>query len=76
MHPLISDASDLSEAELENKILKLNKAYFITHNDQTRQQIILALDTYKIALEEKRVEARKKQQENGDSDLDNLINIS
>ena len=76
MHPLINDASELTEAELENKILKLNKAYFFTHNEETRQQIILALDTYKIALQEKQIAERRKQQENGDNDLDNLINIS
>jgi hypothetical protein len=76
MHPLINDASNLTEAELENKILKLNKAYFVTHNEETRQQIILALDTYKIALQEKRIAERRKQQENGDNDLDSLINIS
>lgn len=76
MHPLINDASELTEVELENKIIKLNKAYFVTHNEDTRRQIILALDTYKIALEEKRVENRKKQQENGDNGLDSLINIS
>ena len=76
MHPLINDLHDLSEAELEEKIFKLNKAYHITHNEETRHQIILALDTYKIALEEKRIESRKNQQQNGDSDLDNLINVS
>jgi hypothetical protein len=76
MHPLVNDVSNLTEAELENKIIKLNKAYFVTHNDQLRQQIILMLDTYKIALEEKRIAARKNQQENGDNDLDSLINIS
>lgn len=76
MHPMINDADDLTEPQLEEKIHKLNKAYFITQNDETRQQIILALDTYKIALEEKRMIARRKEQDNGDSDLDNLINVS
>jgi hypothetical protein len=76
MHPLINDLDDLTEAELEERIFKLNKTYHITPNEQTRHQIILALDSYKIALEEKRLAAKKIQQENGDSDLDNLINIS
>jgi hypothetical protein len=78
MHPLINDASQLSESELEEKIFKLNRVYHITSNEQTRHQIILALDTYKIALEEKRLEQKKLQQEQnqGNSDLDNLINVS
>ena len=78
MHPLINDANQLSESELEEKILKLNRVYHITSNEQTRHQIILALDTYKIALEEKRLEQKKLQQEQnqGNSDLDNLINVS
>lgn len=77
MHPLINDIDHLTETELEEKILKLNRAYHITTNEQTRHQIILALDTYKIALEEKRIENKKRQQENnGDDSLDNLINIS
>ena len=76
MHPLINDIDHLTEAELEEKIFKLNKAYHITYNEETRHQIILALDTYKIALEEKRTAQRKLQQQNGDNDLDNLINVS
>jgi len=78
MHPLINDANQLSESELEEKIFKLNRVYHITSNEQTRHQIILALDTYKIALEEKRQEQKKLQQEQnqGNSDLDNLINVS
>lgn len=76
MHPLIDDSTSLSDAQLEEKIQKLNKAYFVTPNEQVRHQIILMLDTYKIALEERRIAARQAQQENGDNDLDNLINIS
>jgi len=78
MHPLINDANQLSESELEEKIFKLNRVYHITSNEETRHQIILALDTYKIALEEKRLEQKKLQQEQnqGNSDLDNLINVS
>ena len=73
---MINDLSDLSENEIEEKIFKLNKAYHITSNEETRHQIILALDTYKIALEEKRMQARKIQQETGESGLDDLINVS
>ena len=78
MHPLINDVDALTEAELEEKIFKLNKVYHITSNEQTRHQIILALDTYKIALQEKRIAQKRLQetQDKGNSDLDNLINVS
>jgi hypothetical protein len=77
MHPFINDAHTLTEAELEEKIHKLNRIYFITSNEETRHQLILALDTYKIALQEKRIENQKKNQEGPDENgLDNLINIS
>ena len=41
-------------------------------------KIVLALDTYKIALEEKRREAKKveENQQDGENGLDNLIKVS
>lgn len=77
MHPLINDAHLLSINEIEDKIFKLNKAYHICQNAETRQQIILALDTYKITLEEKRIEQKNIESQNSDDNgLDNLINVS
>jgi len=77
MHPLINDAHTLSINEIEDKILKLNKAYHICQNQETRQQIILALDTYKIALQDKQLEQKKLENENSDdSGLDSLIKVS
>ena len=77
MHPFINDAHTLTETELEEKIHKLNRIYFIASNEETRHQLILALDTYKIALQEKRIENQKKNQQGPDENgLDNLINIS
>ena len=77
MDPLINNAHDLSINEIEEKIFKLNKVYHICHNDETRQQIILALDTYKLALQDKQLEQKKAENENSDdSGLDNLIKVS
>lgn len=76
MHPLVNDLSELSDNELEEKILKLNKAYF-TASEEVRHQIILLLDTYKIEAEVRRT--KKMTQNNIDNDnnsLDNLINVS
>jgi hypothetical protein len=76
-HPGIVDLSEFTDVQLEEKLLKLNRYYFITENQGVRQQMLLVIDTYKIELEERRAAAKKKQQEeNGDNDLDSLINIS
>ena len=78
MHPYITDADTLTEAELEEKIFKLNRIYYQTPNPDVKNQIVLALDTYKIALEEKRREAKKveENQQDGENGLDNLIKVS
>lgn len=65
---------ELTTNELEQKILKLNGVYFMTENDNVRQQIILMLDTYKLELEARRVKEKLEQQR--DNGLDDLINVS
>jgi len=64
--------------KIRNKknLQKLNSVYFITENEDVRHQIILLLDTYRLELDERRVRARLKQQQNGNNGLDNLIKIS
>lgn len=79
MHPGTGDLTELTDNELEDKILQLNRYYFIATNDEVRQQIILLLDDYKLEIENRRIEERKRQQENsenGETGLDGLINIS
>jgi len=76
MHPHIQDLKDLTDTQLEQKLMRLNSMYFVTENPDVRQQMILIMDTYKIELEERRTAAKVKQQESGDNDLDNLINVS
>jgi hypothetical protein len=76
MHPIPPNIKDLNDSQVENQILKLNSLYFMTEDENVRHQIILLLDTFKIELEERRYAAKKKQEQNGDNDLDSLINIS
>lgn len=75
MHPNAKDLSEVSNQELEKKILKLNGMYFMTNDDHVRQQMILLLDTYKLELEERKLQ-QKKSIEEPKSDLDKLINVS
>jgi hypothetical protein len=74
IHPNV-DTDSLSIRELEEKIYKLNASYFVTENQELRQQMLLLIDTFKLALEDKQLEL-KKQKENKNDDLDNLINVS
>lgn len=76
IHPNLGDLSDLTVNELEQKVLRLNSVYFMTQDESVRHQIILLIDSYKIELEQRRMQQRKEEQENGNSDLDNLINVS
>ena len=76
MHPGIEDLKELTDVQIEQKLSKLNSIYFITDNESVRHQMILLIDTYKIELEERRVRAKLKQQEQGKDDLDSLIRVS
>ena len=79
MHPLFENTQSLSDSELEEKIMQLNRKYFQTQNPQVQHQISLLLDDYKLELEARRQRQKleqEKQQENGESGLDNLIKVS
>ena len=77
IHPHEQDLKEFTDAQIEQKLLKLNHMYFMTENDHVRQQMILLIDGYKLELEERRASAKLKQmQENDDNDLDSLINVS
>jgi len=79
MHPLFENTQSLSDSELEEKVMQLNRKYFQTQNLQVRDQISMLLDDYKLELEARRQRqklAQEQQQENGESGLDNLIKVS
>jgi hypothetical protein len=77
MHPFMDNLSDFNDAQLEEKISKLNRVYFVTENEDVRQQIILSLDTLKLELEARRARQRQQLLQDGDDNgLDDLINIS
>ena len=78
MHPLVENTQSLSDSELEEKVMQLNRKYFQTQNLQVRDQISLLLDSYKLELEARRQRQKlaQQQQENDESGLDNLIKVS
>lgn len=76
MHPLIQDTAELKISELENRISDLTRKYFSTANPELRSQIVLALDTYKMALASRQQEEYEKMIQSRDKDLDKLIKVN
>ena len=76
MHPLVNDFSHLKDSEVENKIGELTRKYFMTHNVEIRNQIVMLLETYKEEAGNRRRAALEKMMENRDKSLDKLINVS
>lgn len=73
--PLSEDLSNLTLPQLEQKVAELSRKYFATSNPQLQLQIATFIDIYKQEIKIK-VSKEKQQLNNGDNDLDSLINIS
>jgi hypothetical protein len=77
MHPFMDNLNSFTDSQLEEKIAKLNKVYFVTQNEDVRHQVILSLDTLKLELESRRAAQRVQLLDDSDENgLDSLINIS
>lgn len=79
MHPLLENTQSLSDNDIEEKVMQLNRKYFQTQNPQVRNQISILLDDYKLELESRRAKQKleaQQNQENGEEGLDNLIKVS
>jgi|TARA_B110000977_G_scaffold160285_1_gene204610 hypothetical protein len=76
-NPLVDSFTVLSDAEVEQKMLELQRKYFMSANPQVQSQITAILDMY---LEENRSRRAKQyvqqQEQNGEKGLDSLINVS
>ena len=74
-HPFSEDTSNLRVNQLYEKINELSKKYFQSNNPQVKQQIQTFIDYYKLEVRQKEAAEKKKAEENGEIDLDKLINI-
>ena len=72
-HPLSDDFKNLSDTELLKKHDDLTKKYWMSTNEQVKDQIVMLLDDVRLEQESRRF-AQKKQEEDKNN-LDNLINI-
>ena len=78
LNPLVDSLTDLSINELEDKIVVLQRRYFMTANLGVQSQITNFLEIYKEELHTRQMieYQRQKDQDNSGSGLDNLINVS
>ena len=76
-NPLVDSFAQLNDAEVENKMLELQRKYYMTHNPQVQDQIATILDMYREEARARRAKQYQQQQEqNGENGLDNLIKVS
>ena len=78
LNPLVDSLADLSVTELEDKVVVLQRRYFMTSNPGVQQQIQNFLEIYQEEVQTRRaIESnRQKNSENGETGLDKLINVS
>jgi hypothetical protein len=78
LNPLVDSLEGFSITELENKIVELQRKYFMTANPQVQAQIANILQIYKEEAHTRRAieYQRQRDQENGGKGLDSLINVS
>ncbi len=76
MHPLIGDLASLKDSDVENKINDLSRKYFMSPNPLLREQIVLALNTYKEELAKRRSKELEKMMSGQGKDIDKLIKVN
>lgn len=80
INPLIDNLSEYTDAQLEEKIIDLQRKYFQTRNLQVQSQIANILEIYKNEIQVRRALEAQRQREqlenDGEEGLDSLINIS
>lgn len=77
-NPLLEDLTQLTLAELDEKISSLSRKYWMTTNPSVQQQIAVTLDQLKqeARIKQAQQNTANNNGEKDDKDLDNLINIS
>lgn len=74
-HPFEGNLSDLKDAEVEQRLLELNKKYFQAYR-LGKPELLTQLATFvTIYKEELRKRHLAKMKDNLDGDLDQLINV-
>lgn len=73
-HPLEQDLTELKDAEIEQKLIELNKKYYTAARVGSRD-LLTQLSTF-ITIYRQELSKRNAQKlKNGNDDLDQLINV-
>ena len=75
-NPLVDDFSELTDVQIDEKIVELGRKYWMTRNPDVQAQIYTILEMYKQESRARQARAYQQSQQNGNDDLDNLINVS
>jgi hypothetical protein len=71
-HPLEENLDNYTTPQLEERYSSLSKKFFMTRNPEVQNQMATLIEMYRLELRSRYA----KEQQNGDKDLDNLINVS
>lgn len=77
IHPFLPDLSNLSDKELDEKILDLGKKYWqaVRFSPSVSNQVVLLLESYKSEQQNRLQTKIAKSKENGEDSLNDLINV-
>ncbi len=75
-NPLVDSFAELTDTQVDTKISDLQKKYFMTHNNDLRQQIGNILNMYKSEQASRIARTREKDLARGNADLGGLINVN
>lgn len=78
-HPLLEDLSKFKDAEIDTKIIDLNKKYYMAARmgqGAAAQQIALVLDAYRSEQARRNFEASQKALKMQNKGIDDLINVN
>lgn len=75
-NPLLDKISDLSDNDVEEKVLELSKKYMQARNPDLQQQVGVILEMFREEARARRAKATMPKDDDDENSLDKLINIS
>lgn len=75
-NPLVDNLSNLSDAQIDEKIFELSRKYHMARNPELQSQIAVILDMFKDESQIRSSRQFQKLQGDDENGLDNLINVS
>jgi hypothetical protein len=73
-HPLVSDLTEFKDQEIENKLIELNKKYYVAARLGS-QDLLTQLSTVITIYRDELSKRQSQKLKNADGDLGQLINV-